>query len=80
MEQIKDFGYYSMPLKLLNGKKVPHGSQVIALNTNACSDINWFNFGQREDPGGQFSWLERTLREIEAAGGMAIIAEHYTPQ
>jgi hypothetical protein len=33
MEQFGKFGYYSQPITLVNGKNLPAGSRVIALNT-----------------------------------------------
>jgi hypothetical protein len=79
LQKFEEFGYYSMPINLLSGKKVPPGSRVIVLNTNVCASINWFLYGQRSDPGGQIAWLEETLLEIEAEGGLAILLGHYTP-
>jgi len=53
-----EYGYYSMPLKLNNGKAVPEGSRVIAYNTNSCDMLNFNVWGERNDPGHQFAWLE----------------------
>lgn len=33
MEVFGQYGYYSMEMKLMNGKKLPHGSRLIAYNT-----------------------------------------------
>ena len=33
MEKFGEYGYYSMEMNLLNGKKFPKGSRVIAYNT-----------------------------------------------
>ena len=33
MTQFKKYGYYSMDMKLQNGKDLPQGSKVIAINT-----------------------------------------------
>lgn len=52
LEKFGEYGYYSMDLNLKNGKAVPHGTVVIALNTNACNSHNWYLLGQRTDPGG----------------------------
>lgn len=79
-EKFGEYGYYSMPIELLNKKTVPAGSRVIAYNTQACNTLNWYTWGQREDPGHMFAWLEQELLEIEAQGGLAFLIAHYTPQ
>lgn len=45
LDKFSEYGYYSMPIKLKNGKGVPAGSRAIVLNTNACANINWFLYG-----------------------------------
>ena len=57
-EKFGEYGFYSMPITLLNGKDMPAGSRVIAYNTQACNSLNWYTWGQREDPGHMFAWLE----------------------
>ena len=79
MEVFGQYGYYSMEMKLLNGKQLPKGSRVIAYNTQACNSLNWYVFGERADPGNHFAWLEQQLLEVEAEGGLAIMIAHYTP-
>jgi len=74
------YGYYSIELtKLNNGMKLPAGTRIIAYNTNSCDSLNFHIWGEREDPGHQFAWLEQQLMEVEAAGGLAIMIGHYTP-
>jgi len=68
-----------MELKLKNGKKLPVGSRLIAINTNTCDSLNFNIWGERSDPGHQFAWLEEQLLDIEAQGGLAIMMAHYTP-
>ena len=68
-----------MPIELDNGKAMPAGSKVIAYNTQACNSLNWYVYGERQDPGGMFAWLENELLDIEAAGGIAVLIAHYTP-
>lgn len=58
MEEFGKYGFYSMDIKLRNGKTMPNGSKVIALNTQACNSLNWYVYGERDDPGGMFAWLE----------------------
>lgn len=79
-EKFGEYGYYSQPIQLLNGKSMPEGSRVIAYNTQACNSLNWYIWGQREDPGHQFAWLEQELLDTEAQGGLAFLISHYTPQ
>ena len=57
-EKFGEYGYYSQPITLLNGKKLSKPARVIALNTQACDSLNWYIVGQRDDPGHQFAWLE----------------------
>ena len=78
-DKLGEYGYYSVPISLPNGKAVPAGSKVIALNTQACNPTNFYIFGERSDPGNMFAWLEQELSDLEAAGGLAIIIGHYTP-
>ena len=59
MEQFGKYGYYSMDIKLQNGKELPAGSKVIALNTQACNSFNWYIYAERDDPGGMFDWLKK---------------------
>lgn len=44
-EKFGEYGYYAMDMKLLNGKKLPEGSRLIAYNTQACNALNWFTYG-----------------------------------
>lgn len=78
-EKFGEYGFYSMPITLKNGKTLPAGSRVIAYNTQACNSLNWYVFGQRQDPGHMFAWLEQQLAEVEAEGGIALLISHYTP-
>lgn len=78
--QYGEYGFYSKEItQLKNGKSLPAGSRIIAYNTNVCDSLNWYLMGERQDPGHQFAWLEQTLLDVEAAGGLAIMLGHYTP-
>ena len=79
MEQFAKYGYYSLNMKLLNGKILPRGSKLIALNTRACNSLNFYIYAEREDPGGMFAWLESQLYEIEQNRGIAVIISHAPP-
>lgn len=46
-----EYGYYSMPLELKNGRQLPAGSRLIAYNSNSCDNNNWMIWGERDDPG-----------------------------
>jgi len=74
-----EFGYYSMDLKLKNGKQVPSGSKIISLNTNAADGNNYRLVNERSDPGNQMEWFENELLEIEANGGLAYLVSHHQP-
>ena len=45
LDKFSEYGYYSEPIRLANGKGVPAGSRAIVLNTNVCANINWFLYG-----------------------------------
>ena len=79
LEKFGEFGYYSKDINLSNGKEVPAGTRVIAINTQACNPTNAYIYGERSDPGNMFAWLEQELLEIESTGGLAIVISHYTP-
>ena len=64
---------------LKNGKSLPANAKVIALNTNSCDQFNFFIWGERQDPGHQFAWLEEQLLEAEANDAAVIMLGHYTP-
>ena len=68
-----------MDLKLKSGKSVPHGSKVIAINTNRCDQINSFGLYERNDAGNQYAWLKNELSQVEADGGTAFIIAHIDP-
>ena len=74
-----EYGYYSMDLKLKNGKTVPQGTKIIAINTNACDQLNPFELTERDDTGHQYEWLKNELNEIESNGGIAFIISHIDP-
>ena len=79
LQKFGEFGFYSMDMKLKNGKSVPNGSKIIAYNTNVCDEYNLNLLSQRTDPGKQFEWLQAELLQLEATGGSAILIGHYGP-
>jgi len=42
--------------------------KVIAINTEACYNANFYLFDTRDDPGQMLDWLENTLYTMEANG------------
>jgi len=44
-EKFGEYGYYSMPIELLNKKTMPPGSRVLAYNTQECNSLNWYVWG-----------------------------------
>lgn len=67
------YGYYSKPMSFN-----PKG-KVISMNMQACNNMNWWLFKNRQDPGGQIEWLENELTAIEKDGGFAYIIAHIPP-
>jgi len=74
-----EYRYYSKSIELVNGKKLPAGTRLIAWNTTTTDSLNYNIWGERNDPGHQFAWLEQQLAEVEAVGGLALMIGHYTP-
>ena len=65
--KFKQFGYYSKPLELKDGRNFPQ-TKVIVLNTQAANEMNWYLLTSLSDPGNQIDWLENELAEAEKAG------------
>ena len=51
LEKFGEYGFYSMPFKIKNGKTVPNGSRIIAYNTQFCDSHNWYLLENRIDEG-----------------------------
>lgn len=71
-------GFYSQKLKTSDGT-VYDKVRVIAVNTEACYNANFFLMKLRDDPGDQLAWLEQTLYEMEANGEIGILLGHVPP-
>jgi hypothetical protein len=79
-KKFAEYGYFSIDFKMPDGTMAgPDGSKIIALNTQAANNANFWLLGQREDPGQQMAWLESELVAIEKAGGIAYIIGHVQP-
>ena len=73
-EQIRNNGFYSVTLPHLNNLK------ILSLNTQAQNDLNWFLLEDPTDPGGMLDWVEKELKESEAAGQFVYIIGHISPR
>jgi len=71
-------GYYSQPLKTSDGTVFPK-VRVVAVNTEACYNMNFYLMKLRDDPGDQLQWLEETLYKMEANGEIGILIGHVPP-
>jgi len=54
-------------LRLSNGTVIPN-VRVVAVNTEACYNSNYYLMADRDDPGGMLAWFEETLYKMEATG------------
>jgi hypothetical protein len=50
---------------------------VIAINTEAAYDNNFYLIKNKNDPGNQLAWLEQKLNEMEENGETAILIGHH---
>jgi len=78
MKTFREYGYYVMPLRLIDGTKLPK-TKMIALNTQSCYTMNLLLWMNRDDPANELSWLEQELKAMEANGEHAIIYGHVPP-
>jgi len=69
-QQLRTTGVYSM---LHPGSNL----RIIALNTQACNDQNFFLWVNSTDPGGQVVWLYETLLKAEQNGELVYMFGHY---
>lgn len=70
-------GYYTQKLKTVYG--IFDNVNIVAMNTEACYNMNFYLLSQRNDPGGVLAWLNETLHAIEARGEIAIVMAHHPP-
>jgi len=63
LEEFKVNGFYTQ--KFATNDKVYDNVNVIAVNTEATYNANYYLIGQRSDPGGQLAWLEQKLTTME---------------
>ena len=68
-EEVKKFMYYSTYVEQYNLK-------IIALETNACQDINFFLLKDPTDPGGMLAWLKGELLDAESKGQFVYVIGH----
>ena len=55
------------------------GTRIIAMNTQACNNMNFYLLDDPRDPGGMLEWLEDKLRTMEEKGEVAVIIGHIAP-
>ena len=70
IDQLKTLGVYSM---LHAGTNL----RMIALNTQACNDQNFYLWVNSTDPGGQVVWLWQQLAAAEKNGEVVYMYGHY---
>ena len=75
-------GYYSQRLRVKDANGTlqdVEGMNVVAVNTEACYNMNFYLMSQRDDPGDILKWLNATLAEYEAKGEIAMLMAHHPP-
>jgi len=77
LEELSVNGFYID--KFATKTKVYDKVNVIAVNTQATYNANYYLIGQRYDPGNQLAWLEQKLTEMEENGEIAILIGHVPP-
>jgi sphingomyelin phosphodiesterase len=75
IEQFMKNGCYVQSVKLSDGTDMPK-VKVVAINSEASYNFNFFLITNRNDPGGILAWLEATLTEMEANDEIAILIGH----
>ena len=66
-------------IKAFGGYSVLHGNtnlRIIALNTQACNNLNFWFLQNVTDPGNQVEWLQGQLAAAESAGEQVYIIGH----
>jgi 3',5'-cyclic AMP phosphodiesterase CpdA len=71
-------GFYTTKFSTTDGTKYENVN-IIAINTEACYNANYYLISNREDPGDQLKWLEEKLTKMEANGEIAILIGHHPP-
>lgn len=77
-ETFKQWGYYSMPMKLKNGK-VLDKVNIVGLNCQAGNNMNWRLAETLADPGHMLEWFEGELERMQANGEKAVLISHIPP-
>lgn len=60
-------------------KRKMEKTRIIAWNLENCYAFNFYLIGEYNDPKQEFEWLERTLKQMEQNGEIAIIIGHNAP-
>jgi len=77
LEEFKVNGFYTQ--KYATNDKVYDKVNVIAINTEATYNANFYLISDRSDPGNQLAWLEEKLATMEKNGEIAILIGHHPP-
>lgn len=77
-EIYKEHGFYSTKLKTSDGQ-IHDKVNIVAINTQVCYHFNYFLWATLNDPASELVWLEKTFREIEKRGEIAIVIGHIPP-
>ena len=75
-------GYYTQKLRVKNTdgtQKDVEKTNILAVNTEACYNANFYLMSQRDDPGDVLAWLNETLYGFEQKGEIAILIAHHPP-
>lgn len=67
IEKFKVNGFYTETFKTADGT-LYENTKIIAINTEACYNLNFYLLADRNDPGGILAWLESELLNMEANG------------
>ena len=78
LTQFEKTGFYTTKFSTTDGTKYEKVN-LIAINTQACYNANFFLISNRQDPGDQLKWLEEILTKMEENGEIAILIGHHPP-
>ena len=60
-------------------KKKMGKTRIIGYNSQNCYNLNFFLYGEKNDPNQQLEWLENLLRKMEQDGEIGIFMSHMSP-
>ena len=70
-------GFYSQKVDLPGSEwdKV----RIVSVNSEQCNNMNWWLWGQMNDPQGELAWLEKTLLDAESKDEIVFLLAHIPP-